>query len=187
VAFGLPPAGALKIMTPSAVTVGGGTATINADGSVTLTAATGSKSFDGVFDATCRNYLIKMNFYYNTTGGNDWIRWRASGTDSSSGYAYQWIKANNTTVTAGRATGASVIWYSEPKGSATDPTTITMWVYQPFEAQRTYAKSQQISELSTTTIVDFAGFHNQATSYDGFTIGSGFTIDGTITIYGYEE
>lgn len=178
-------ASALKIMKPTSVAVGGGTATINADGSVSFTNATGDKSFNGVFDSTCRNYLIIFNLLYNAAV-TEILRWRVAGVDSSSSYQNQRIVATGTTLTTAQSSGSGV-FIASTNNSTTDPTVTNVWVYSPAVAARTYSRAFSQAEISIAQTYDNAGFHNQATAYDGFTMVGAATINGLVTIYGMDQ
>lgn len=80
--------GGMYLIRPSSV-VGG---TINADGSVTPTAQ--AVSFNDVFSARYRDYLVRFAYQTASASGN-WVRFRRAGTDlSSSDYGYTQIYAN---------------------------------------------------------------------------------------------
>jgi hypothetical protein len=180
VAFGTPPAGALKIVTPSAVATAGGTATINTNGSVSLSAADGL-SLQGIFSATYDNYLVKMVAIYSAASGNDSFVWQIGGVDQSASPVQQSIRANSTTVTTANALSN---WICEP--TTTSPTMVDIVIFSPFLSAQTRYYSNSFNRKSTATVLQVWGATGTNASYDGFRLSTGYQITGSITVYGFD-
>lgn len=185
VAFGAAAAGALSIMTPTSVTTSTGTATINADGSITLSAASGL-GVNGVFTSAKTNYLIHFNTSYNTSGGTDWIRMATGGVADTSNYSYQKLKVNSTTSTASQGSAGSTFPITEPASGPSALCYTSVLVFGPQLASRTGFFSTAWTPASTITFFEAAGIHAVNTSFDGFTMSTGFQHTGTATIYGFD-
>ena len=190
-AWGSVPSG-LAVMTPSAVSVTGGSATINANGSVSFTSVTTRLNLDGVFTSAYANYLIAWYCQIGTTAGGQAFRFRASGAESSSGYTYQALTVDSTTVAGQRITGATIAPFGF--GGTTGTTTRncgTITLFGPQQAQQTTGRSSTQSGYNTFTFAEYAWNHSPDTSYDGFAwlvngLGGG-DITGLITVYGLAD
>jgi len=183
-------ASATKIMKPTSVSVGSGTATINTDGSVTLTNVTVPISFNGVFDATCRNYMILINTV-TETGGNLTFRWRAAGVDNSGTYQWQTISVANTTFTGARTTANSTGIVTVLSGGGAGNghfNSIQGWVWAPFvSTEKTTSRFFSVNETTNVTVYDYTTFcADAATSYDGFTLLSTTPRTASVTVYGFD-
>lgn len=174
----------LKLIVPSSVSAGTGTASVSASGKVTFTSAD-NVSVNGVFSATHDNYLIVIQ-QTGPNGENAELRWRASGSDASgSNYVRQFLNANSTTVSGSRDT-QSVFNYGV---GSTNPDGYHIYIYGPFLTQPTAARSVTALSSGGARIVDLANTHSLSTSYDGFTLRSqlGTTFTGTLTVYGLSQ
>jgi hypothetical protein len=144
-----------------------------------------TESFNDVFSSQYDDYLVIINGSASTNAAGT-IRLRASGTDNSSNeYLRQFLSVADTSISSGRSTATS---YS--LGTQTvDKETHLITLSSPFKSLGTILLVDRA--LGTTTnfsIQKTAGFHNVATSYDGFsfTIASG-TWTGQVSIYGYRK
>jgi len=91
----------LRNVAPTSVSVGSGSATTNANGTVSFSGAT-SVSLNGVFNSTYTNYRLMLNFSAFTANHNMGLRFRTSGVDASgANYFY----AGNTMSTASGSGG----------------------------------------------------------------------------------
>lgn len=180
------PISAFKLITPTSIVVAGGTASVGQFGKVSFSAAT-SLSLNGVFSSTYDNYMIVCR--HNVSSGvTTYVRFRANGIDNStsSSYVHQSLEANSTTVGAARAAenyGAIMA------GNATQRNGSTTYVFGPNLAQPTAWRTVQVNDFSSARLLDFAGTHNQSTSYDGFTLlpFGGPSISGEIAVYGCNQ
>jgi hypothetical protein len=185
-------ASGLSIMKPTSVAVGGGTATINTDGSVSFSAVTSTLSLNGVFTADYANYLVMWYCQLATTAGDQGFRLRAAGSDSSSSYTYQRMSADSTTIAGARTTGASYAqfgWGGSTADTSRNCGTITL--FGPQQATQTTGHASTQSGYNTFTVAEFGWNHSPDTSYDGFTwlvntlLGGNMT--GLITVYGMAD
>jgi hypothetical protein len=114
------------------------------------------------------------------------FRLRASGSDSSSNYFFQYLDAANTTLTAERFNSQDAAQISGI--SSSDLTFASMDLYSPQIAAASgyYASGPYRAASSSLVRFDYAGGHSTATSYDGITL---YPVSGTFTgvvrIYGY--
>jgi hypothetical protein len=177
----------LVSMAPTSIAYSGTSAGINADGGVDFSAVT-SLSLNGVFTSAYDNYLVVFGPIAGSTGVNVFMRYRASGSDNStaSSYTYQLLQANSTFTNGAFRESQSYQRIADP--SATQRSGYSYHIYGPYLAQPTAFRCTSIRDYSSATIDDWAGTHNQSTSYDGFTIyvASG-NFTGTIHVFGYEE
>lgn len=160
--------------------------------SSTFTGSTGP-SVNNCFSSTYRNYKIIINLdSASVSNSNMAIRMRLSGTDATGANYYTWGFEPNS--------GSSTIYNAQQNGGTVGPisyqgesgTHVAIEMFNPALAQKTnwttaYASSTPVYGLIGGT---FAGTHNVATAYDGFTIipnGAGATVTGTIRVYGYKN
>lgn len=164
-----------------------GTGVTLSSGRVSFTSAT-SVSVNGCFSAAYSTYKIVVSAKSGVNSDSLRFRLRAGGTDNSS--AIYFTHGIYTTQSAGptRSYNASetqgyIGWIADLGYS------IMLDVHQPFAVEYTSWMSQANGIGSNTAIVGSQwGFHNTATSYDGFTLFTGASaITGTLRIYGYRE
>ena len=177
--------GGMVLITPTSVdkTGTGSTATIGTNGSVSFSSCV-TLSLNGVFNTDYDNYMIVMRNTLSLGGVQIYFRWRVSGSDNSTANSYvrQYVEANGASVGAGRNTSdlASVTYTDAGENGI-------MWnVYGPYLAQPTAYRTVTMSSANTVRIQDYAGTHNQSTSYDGFTLfpQSSYSMTGLISVYG---
>ena len=169
----------MDLITPTSVA---GTGVTVSGGAVTFTAAT-SVSVNGCFTATYDNYKIVLVGISSSAGAAVPMRVRAAGTDASgSDYVSQLVYGDNTTVAGSTTTTTSF-------PTAIVCNTVSMIadisLFRPFLAAttQTVVVGGRSNYLSTTS-----GYHNQAVSYDGFSIlPSAINITGTLRVYGYRN
>ena len=153
----------------------------------TRTVTTSSaESFNNVFSSTYQNYLIVGEVSHSTTALLN-FRLRVGGTDATgSNYLYQYLRANQTsvsanfnTVTAGEITPAS---------AASHRAYFSVNFYSPFLAAPTGSVSSSHQSLASPWIAIEGVQHTLSTSYDGITIyPSAGNITGLISIYGLRK
>jgi hypothetical protein len=173
-------------LTPSTISVTGGSGSISATGSVSFTSAS-AISLNGVFSATYDTYRI----FYNTTHSVDsgtTLRLRASGTDAST-TAYEWqrLRATSSTVSttyAGSQTSFDVI--VNASGTSLQLGQITL--FDPFKASASYLTLDSTYCVNSASIGQIGGRHNVSTSYDGFTllVNAG-NMTGSVSIFGVNK
>ena len=182
----------LVVMTPTSIasTGTGNSSSIGANGKVTFSSCA-TLSLNGVFTSSYDNYMIS---YTATRVGttNDFVvvRLRASGTDATTNYTYQYLYADSTTVAAARTTSATynlAYFYTRE----TEPLGGPLFVYGPYLSQATAFRSTTLGWNGTNPdTYDSAATHSTASSYDGITfLSSGATVrlTGTLTVYGFNQ
>ena len=181
------PINGLVVMTPTSIasTGTGNSSSIGANGEVTFSSCA-TLSLNGVFTSSYDNYMIVMR-HSNT---DDWavrFRLRASGTDNSttSSYVSQYWFAASTSVSAERTTVNYGTWGA--RGN-TQRAGFTAYLFGPNLAQPTAWRSVMADDYQSAAVTDFAGTHNQSTSYDGVNlIASGGSFTGAVTVYGFNQ
>jgi hypothetical protein len=183
----MPNKNGLILMTPTSVdkTGTGSTATVSANGSVEFSSCA-TLSLNGVFSTDYDNYMIVLRGDCSSAA-NVGYRLRVGGTDNStaSSYVYQELEAASTTVGGARITdniGRFCPFNNTQENGA------IVHIYGPFLAQPTAWRSVTANDASSARIDDYAGTHNQSTSYDGFTMipGTG-SITGRVAVYGMRK
>jgi hypothetical protein len=157
---------------------------------ITAVPATSSASVtvNNCFTSTYTNYRV----IYSGTGTADnymFLKLRASGTDSSTGYYSGGIRyfstgANQQIAQANSTAGWEVGWNYDGCFASMD-------ILQPQTTNRTgysSAGSQWDPSVSRAIATTVGGIHNATTSYDGFNLilGSG-AFTGTVFVYGYQK
>jgi hypothetical protein len=160
----------------------GGLTLIN---TTTITNGVSSVSLNNVFSSSYNNYRVIINWLEGSvTTATVSLRLRVSGTDNTGAFAYQPRGWKNTGGTlAGFGTAGSSIPLNVITGA--DPITI-MDVTLPFVTRQTNFIIDSF-EGNNNDAWGFGATHNQAVSYDGFTVfpSSGTFTGGTIYVYGY--
>ena len=178
----------LVVMTPTSVAKTGvsSTATINADGSVTFGACE-TLSLNGVFTSDYDNYMIAVRGD-SSPAGSWYIRFRDTGSDSSTGYIEQRIEANGTSVVARRnQIGGTYGWvlasYNTQESGA------TVYVFGPKLTQPTAYLSISVSDFTSAFLRDYAGTHSDSNDYDGITFLGQFAtpLTGLLTVFGFNQ
>lgn len=172
--------GGMVLLEPTSIAYTGTSASIGANGSVEFTACT-SLSLNGVFTADYDNYNVI--FTSPDTGGGMSLRYRSSGTDqTTSTYTHQNISANSTTLSLSRVTTSSVQFTNIYATSLTIG--VSAFIYGPYLAQPTAQRSTTIFALGNATIWDRASTESSSISFDGFTLSSGLSCTGLVSVYG---
>jgi hypothetical protein len=166
---------------PTSVTVGSGSASVSANGQITLSSALNIK-LNGIFTSTYKNYRIVMDV---TGAGWTEARLLSGGTEASgSDYNYFRMEVNQDAgPSRSYVTGANTALYCF---IGADKTFHVMDINAPFATEKTNA----ISIFNTWGVYDITAnlpwMHNLANSYDGITIMS-TSLTGTIRVYGYDN
>ena len=180
---------AARMIVPSSVTVGSGSGSVSTSGAVTFSGAS-SVSLNDCFNSTYDNYMILYKNTTTSTGIAVTMRYRLSGTDTTTNYGTQRLYAQGTTVTANRdGVGTDEIYVANLGATTGSFTGSQINVYSPNLASPT------ISFNSTTMLLDadlypsfVAGFQNSSTQFTGFTLlANTGTFGGTIRVYGFKN
>lgn len=176
----------LKNVVPTSVSVGSGSASVNANGTVTFTGAS-SISLNGVFTSTYTNYKMVITSSASAHNINAFLRMRNAGTDTSGSIYYFGGVGGYTsgTVTGWSGTGTNVIQWGN---TAIENTTGTIDIFRPKLTERTGFNFQSFGYTSSYLSIQGAGMLYDTVSYDGATLYlSSGNFTGTITIYGYSN
>ena len=177
------------LIEPTSISYTGTSATISANGSVSLNNASTIK-LNGVFSADYDNYMIVIS-HDGSSGDDDgegFCQLMSGGTPASgSNYVWQYLQANNTTVAGARSaatTSVRLFSYSDYQPSGT-----IIHVYGPYLTQPTALRSVTCQpRLAGLRIIDYACTHNLSTSYDGFYLNPVATgITGRVAVYGMRK
>jgi hypothetical protein len=177
-------------ITPTSVTISGGTATISGNGRVAFTAGTTGLTLNGVFSSAYRNYKVVSTGFKSASAANDFLYYRLTlaGTEATTNY-YQASVAfamsngalQNLGGTGATSFMASRIYTSGAYFSCTGD------IFNPFLASYTMYNGQAYgTTLSDDQQLVTSGLNYNNTSYDGLKIlPTGASISGEISIYGY--
>ena len=142
-----------------------------------------SASVNNVFSATYDNYFVRI---YGTFVASDWanLRLRVGGVDNSTASSYSRQALDGTSTTASAFAESTTSYRVAYKGSA-NVAIGEISIYRPFLASSTFFSNTTGSEASTGIQT---GFHNQSTSYDGFSlIANGNNFSATVSVYGVNK
>ena len=177
-------AAGLRMVVPTSVAVGSGTATIGTAGQVTFTTAS-TVSLNGVFNATYDNYLILLKG--NTSANPDLLfRLRVAGVDASGSSDYVrpvlYNAQNSSTVAniGGAATSSGYLGFG-----STSQFVVNTTFFNPFLTKQTINTLQNYGQ-------DYqlwgGNRHILSNSYDGITfIPVSGTMTGEVAVYGYKD
>ena len=176
-------------LTPSTISVSGGSGSVSATGAVSFTSAS-AISLNDVFSATYDNYLITTTLTGSTTNAYLQLRLRVSGTDASgSDYVWGFMATNSGGTSFTLASGASATTGNITRPSTTD-STVSINIANPFLAKKTiWSGTTSYNDGATVApAVAVGGAHSLTTSYTGFTlIAASGTVTGSVNVYGYNK
>jgi hypothetical protein len=172
-------------VTPTSVSVGSGTATVDATGTITFNGST-SVQANGVFTSGYRSYVQVVTF--NTTASLEVRQVFASGGTPQTSAAYGWAGIAVNSGTPGYYSGSGIDWYALGATQAATSHAYTQEIHNP-------AVSGNITRTVFSgglwnggwTSVNFSGAFNSTAAVDGIRIysTSANTISGQMKIYGY--
>lgn len=156
----------------------------------TTASAVSSATADSVFTSTYTNYLINMKFSTSSTQILQ-IKFRASGTSTSTNYNRQRLLGFGATTLAAQDVNQTELGFPSTNGSTNFAYT-TLQISSPQLAAKTLLTSTLINNYGNYTtgmeVQSMAANQNSDTQFDGieFLVPSGtFTI--TYSIYGYSK
>jgi hypothetical protein len=140
-----------------------------------------------VFSATYDNYLILFSGNLSTIASLE-FRLRVGGVDNSTANSYlrQFVRAENTVVSAGRVT-SNIAKVGQGENNLRNSFELT--IFNPFQATATpFTSVTNVSESSALIFDIYSSMHNVTSSFDGFTlIASSGTMTGSVSVYGYNK
>jgi hypothetical protein len=172
-------------ITPSSVNVGSGTATIGANGKVSLNAVGTNVSLNGVFSSTYEHYRVLYSVTF-AAANTSALRFRAAGTDRSSSL-YDWVAlvADATGPRQVRNAASTSITI----GVANTTLSLDMTVFYPASSTiptRMQSKGLAWTPAAAPNIIDSYGGYSTANAEDGLSfILGGSTVTGTVQVFGF--
>ena len=155
---------------------------------VTSTSVTSGSSIsvNNCFTSTYDNYRVVVSNLKSGASNSLFLRLRASGTDSATGYQYghAYILFASAAWVVAAATNANA-WVAPGNTNTSPPSGGAIELYQPAIATQT-----GMGGLYHTfdAAVYTNGSHTATTAYDGFSLVSNGTFSsGTVTVYGYRK
>jgi len=148
--------------------------------------AVSSVNLNSVFSSNYDDYKIVINASSATANTDLNFRVRSGTNDvTTTTYARQYLIADNTTIIALRETSqTSIILGNTTLG---DQSHYTVEIGSPFLSQVTLVNSFNANRGGAITIQNRGGAHQNATSYDGFTIFAANNFTGRLSVYGYRK
>jgi hypothetical protein len=150
--------------------------------------ASGTTSVNNCFSATYMNYMLVMSEVNTSAQAALTFRFRVGGVDSSTGY---YSVALESTYSAGlyssrTANNGTAVVMPIVQTQITAKSGGTIFMQQPFSATTTSYQFLGADHETSRGINNGSGFHNVATSYDGFSLilSTGTFSNGTIKVYG---
>jgi hypothetical protein len=146
----------------------------------------GSVNFNSCFSSTYQNYQVQWNLIYSGAYSDANIRLRATTTDATTNYNFQFMTVRSTTVASNRSTGQAEWTVGGIRDNGRSYGIIN--ISNPFAtAQTSYIASSQ--DPVDQAGLDFrCGNNTNSTSYDGLTfLAPSGSFTGTIRIYGVQN
>ena len=138
-----------------------------------------------MFSADYDNYMVLIR--HVASGGNTlFYKLRSGGSDTSTGYAHQWVLADNTAIQANRQTSQTASLFGDCMTTATGH---TLYFYGPNLPQPTAARSIGVEPRSAgLRLIDFGSTQSANTQFDGLTIlPTTVNLTGRIAVYGMRK
>jgi hypothetical protein len=154
----------------------------------TAFSAVSSVTADDVFTSTYTNYRIVIR-YQTSTSAELKMQLRAATVDTATGYNYQSLQADNTSISGVRAASQTSAFVGKDPGAFTSLTTLELSGPQLAEPTLYQAVNTRSNGAYTAPwIVQYFGNQSASTAFDGikFLVASG-TTTGSYTIYGYSK
>jgi hypothetical protein len=179
----------MVIVTPTSVS---GTGVTLSNGKVSFSAST-AISVNGVFSTAYEHYVVMLNLKASANGLIVNMRFRASGSDTSSAlynWAHMRLGSNGTSY---NTTGASATEFMIGNTDSTGRTGIVFDVFSPntTETRKVVASRGGAYQTGITSFLTIAGGGEcaSATAFDGFTIfpNTADNFTGSLRVYGYQN
>lgn len=152
--------------------------------------AVSSVSLNNVFSATYDNYLITITEVVGSTVARCRYRLRAAGVDASTSYYFGYFGVTSwATSTVVGSVDANQPYPQAGLVASASKSSAFVEVSSPFKVSVTSLTERVVDTRSSGGTSTFGGgFHDSATSFDGFTIfPSTGTFTGTVRVYGYRN
>jgi hypothetical protein len=174
---------------PSSVSVGSGSATVSATGTVTFTGAT-SISLNTVFSSAYRHYRIIIDTPTTSGTGNLTVRFRSGTTDDAVNTYFQYWTMKRLTGavqdnSGGPSTSYSLYGFLVSGGSSTNSWSGDV-IFPNVATTQTWITGQGFGYDATSTyMVNSSILYNSAKAFDGITFFSAAQLTGTVKVLGY--
>lgn len=172
-------------ITPTSITVGAGSGTVNALGLITVTNVT-SVTLNGIFNSNYENYRLISNLTVSTLELRH--RYSINGTVQATA-DYGWAGSSSTSAGGSSIySGSGLDWSALGAFSAASSTGFTADFYSPAVAGRITRGNFHVGAWNGTWFnVVFSSAWNNANAVDGTTFYSttAATFSGTFKVYGY--
>jgi len=180
----------LKNVMPTSVVVGSGSATVNANGLVTFTAAS-SISLNNIFTSTYDTYDILIDITASSVNGYPALRGLTAGTDNSSSNYYSMYHFSRATGVGVDGVVNSTNWFFGNNYTTSPYYGVKATIQRPVPTVQKQGVFNSIACDSTSTFAFNGGllFNATGVSFDGLTLynNGGGTLSGTIRAYGYSS
>ena len=172
----------MKLIVPSSVSVGSGTGSVSASGTVTFSGAS-SVTVNGVFSSTYDNYLL--------LGGGGAGSTRNSGKltlgSTTTGYYYWGVYGRYNSATVNGEQLANTSGWNNAYQSSTNSSQMRAYLYGPNLAKNTMFDCTAEAVGTTEYHWRSGGYLADNTQYTSFTLTADTgTLSGTIQVYGYK-
>lgn len=172
--------GGLTLVSPSSIAFSGTSASTTA-GKTVFSACT-SLSLNGIFTSTYENYIVIFSNLVQSAGNvMTFMRYRAGGTDTTSGYS---------TVAGYQAAGGTMQYNPDvtDKHNCFQVDTTRSMAYFTICNPQTATATTMVSEFQTSNYNYTKGRQSGTTQFDGITIfNASLTFTGTVRVYGFQN
>ncbi len=154
----------------------------------TAFSAVASFTADGVFTSAYTNYRIVIR-YQTSASAELAMQLRAATVDTATGYNYQSLQADSTSVASARSASQTSAFVGKDPGAFWSLTTLELSGPQLAEPTLYQAvNTRNASAYTSPWIVQYFGNQSASTAFDGikFLVASGNTT-GSYAIYGYSK
>jgi hypothetical protein len=172
--------GALTLVSPSSIAFSGTSASTTAG--KTIFSACTSLSLNGVFTSTYENYIVIFSdLIMSANNVMTFLRYRASGTDTTSGYS---------TVAGYQNAGGTLQGNPDvnDKHNCFQVDGTRSVARLEIQNPQTATATTQLNEFMTSNYGYMKGRQTSTTQFDGFTIfNASLNFTGTVRVYGYQN
>jgi len=179
--------GLVKVIPTSVSSAGGTSATLAANGTVTVGAGNTSVTVNGAFSSLYDNYrIIISNMVMSSGGGGLRITLGTVAAGANYYFGGTYVDIGTAAITGFR--GNNVGYFLCGTSTGSNAFSNTLDILNPYATART-TFPPTISFTETGTVGHNVGFHNADTSYTAFIIhtATGTMTGGTIRVYGYRN
>jgi hypothetical protein len=144
-----------------------------------------SFSVNNVFTSTHRNYLLVIDTIGTGVAALN-LRFRLSGTDSSTGYTFQNFTASSTSLSGSRSTSQTSMRIGTTINNVRASSFVEIVAPQINDRTLTHSRDIVGDSYTLPALQCYTGMHDVAAQYDGFTV-LGTTFSAVYAVYGLEK